>query len=179
MNIINKIGTDYYPEVTKKDTIILHYTAGLYPGSEETLKIKDYVNVHYQILKNGNIHNYISPMYWAYHTGSGAKNDRRFIGIEMECWGHLTRKDNALYTWTNRKIPWDNVVRCRPFRGFEYWEKLTNEQIDSLLWLIEYLNDYFDLDYKHRLKVHTHAQYKKTKLDYPPDYPQLINIVSK
>jgi len=168
-----KPSTDYQKQETKKDMIVLHYTGGgSLSGAEATLAKKDYVNVHYCIDLNGDIIQYFDDKFWAYHTGTTKTDAKRSIGIEIVNWGHLTRRGDALYSWTGKLIPWVQVVKCEKFRGFEYWQKLTTEQESALAWLL------CILEKKHDIKlVVSHAQLKPTKLDYPPDYPQIKNYL--
>ena len=173
MKIVQKKSDDFIASATIKDTIVLHYTGGgSLAGAEATLGLKDYVNVHYCIDKDGTVYQYIDEKYWAYHTGTGKANDRHYIGIEIVNWGHLARKGNKLCSWVNSVIDWDKTVRCTKFRGFEYWEKLTPQQEAVLPELIAEIKARNPIK-----KVITHAKVKPTKLDFPPDYPQLKNII--
>ena len=173
MNIIQKPSTDFIAQTTIKKMIVLHYTAGgTMSGAEATLAIKDYVNVHYGIDDDGTIYQYIPESFWAYHTGTNKKDGMESIGIEVRCWGHLKRVRNQLLTWTGKVIPWSKVVRCKPFRGFEYWEKLTPQQIQALKELILAISSRHPIE-----RVITHAMIKPTKLDYPPDYPDIDDMV--
>ena len=173
MIIKQKPSQDYIKTATAKDMIVVHYTAGgSLAGAEATLAIRDYVNVHYCIDLDGKVYQYFDEKYWAYHTGTNQADAKRSIGIEIVNWGHLSRKGNTLYTWTGKKLDWSDVVRCTKFRGFEYWQKLTDKQVESLRELIA------EIKSRHGIRrVTTHAKIKTTKLDYPPDYPQLIGII--
>ena len=173
MNIIQKPSTDYIKQSTKKNLIVLHYTAGgTLSGAEAALAIKDYVNVHYCIDRDGQVYQYFDEKYWAYHTGTGNADAMRSIGIEIVNWGHLTRIGDALFTWTDKKIPWDQVLHLKPFRGFQYWQKLTSEQERAVTELVSEIAHRWKL-----IKVCTHAMLKQTKLDYPPDYPVIKELI--
>jgi len=122
---------------------------------------------------DGTIYQYFDEKHWCYHTGSGLADAKRSIGIEVVNWGHLTRKGNELFTWTGKKIAWDNVLRCAKFRRYEYWHKLTEAQKAVL--------PGFVADIKSRwigMQVVTHAQLNSHKLDYPPDYPLIKDLVT-
>lgn len=174
MNIIQKLSSDYIAQETVKKMIVLHYTAGgTMSGAEATLAIKDYVNVHYGIDDDGTIYQYLPEKYWAYHTGTNKKDGMESIGIEIRSWGHLKRVRNQLLTWTNKVIPWDKVVRCKPFRGYEYWEKLTPQQIQAAKELILAIRSRHPIT-----KVVTHAMLKTTKLDFPPDYSGISELIT-
>lgn len=168
---------DYIKEETVKKYLVLHYTAG---GSAEGalahLDMRDYVNVHYLLARDGTLYNSIPEKYWAYHTGLGASFDRYAIGLEIEAWGHLKRKGTRLYAWANDwgvKVPWGEVVRCAPFRGFKYWHDLSEAQKELLPDVVRYITSHWL-----KMLVTTHAQIKKTKLDFPPDYPLVSDLVT-
>ena len=66
----------------------------------------------------------------------------------------------------------ENVVKVSRFRGYEYFEKLTLQQVESAL---ELKRDWYS-----RFKIQwetTHAVLNKNKLDFPPDYPQINEII--
>ena len=174
MNIIQKQSTDYIAQRTVKKLIVLHYTAGgTMAGAEAALAIKDYVNVHYGIDDDGTIHQYFKDEFWAYHTGTNKQDAMDSIGIEIRSWGHLTKKGNKFYSWTGKEIPPEKVIKLNKFRGFEYWERLTPQQIQAVKELILMLRQ------KHPIiKVTTHAVMKPTKLDFPPDYPDISTLLS-
>lgn len=175
MKIIQKPApqNDYYRIKTVKKMIVLHYTGGgTLSGAEETLKKPDYVNVHYGIDDDGTIHQYFDEMYWAYHTGTTKKHAQESIGIEIRSWGQLTRTGNVLKSWTGKSIPWNKVIRCKPFRGFEYWETLTPDQLQAVKELI------LGIASRHPIEiVTTHAVLNKQKLDFPPDYPGIKDLL--
>ena len=175
MIIISKPSpdNDYFKIKTVKKMIVLHYTGGgtLY-GAEAALRKPDYVNVHFGIDDDGKVYQYFDESYWAYHTGTGKQDAQDSIGIEIRSWGHLTRTDNILTSWTGKQIPWGKVVKCRKFRGFNYWEALTEKQIDSVKQLV------LELCGRHPItRVVTHAMLNKSKLDFPPDYPGIKDLI--
>lgn len=174
MTIIQKHSDDYIRSVTEKDTIVLHYTGGgTLAGAEATLGIRDYVNVHFAIDLDGTVYQYIDEKYWAYHTGTGQRFDRKSIGIEIVNWGHLKREGEAYFTWTMKSIDKRDVYCLAKFRGFEYWERLRPKQEIALKALLD------ELKSRHKIKaVITHAMVKKTKLDFPPDYPFISKLTT-
>jgi N-acetyl-anhydromuramyl-L-alanine amidase AmpD len=168
--IQRKISNDYFHEVTVKDTIVLHFTAGgTMAGAETHLAKPDTINVHYILDKNGKVYQYFNEKYWAHHTGNKAWC-KRSISIEIVNWGQLTLSKESLYLpWTNRinqSVPSENVIITEPFRGFKYWEALTDEQMHILPQLID------DICSRHPIEtVITHAEINYKKTDFPPDHP--------
>lgn len=172
LKIIKKPIDDYIQTSTKKRIIVLHYTAGgTLSGAEAQLSLKDYVNVHYGLDDDGTVYRYIDEKYYCYHTGTGKQLDSQAIGIEIRNWGHL---DNNMRTWTGKQLPAEKVIKLNTFRGYQYWEKLTPQQIFILPLLI---ND-FKSRWGYDMIVITHAQVKATKLDFPPDYPLIKDLIT-
>lgn len=174
LEIIDRPHTDYIQQYTNKNLLVLHYTGGgTLAGMESTLAKKDLMSVHYAIDLNGKVYRYFPEIFWSYSTGTGQKDAKRLISIEFVNWGQLTRKGNELFTWTGKKIPWIQVIKCAPFRGFEYWQRLTPEQEQTARLLVP------DIVSRWKgMKVTTHARIKATKLDYPPDYPTISELLT-
>ena len=84
MRIVNRFSADCIRQVTVKDTIILHYTAGgTLSGAEAELKKPDTINVHYILDRDGAVYQYFDEKHWAYHTGANNWN-KRSIGIDTK-----------------------------------------------------------------------------------------------
>lgn len=90
--------------------------------------------------------------FWAWHLGvSGRMSEElnsRSIGIEICNYGPLTLgKDNRFYTYVNKPINESDVVELeKPFRGYKYWEKYTDAQIESSRKLILHLQKKWDIE---------------------------------
>jgi N-acetyl-anhydromuramyl-L-alanine amidase AmpD len=154
MTVIHRQSVDYIRETTPKNLIVLHYTGGgSLAGAEAQLAIKDYVNVHYAIDRDGQVYQYFDEKFWAYHTGTNLADAKRSIGIEIVCWGQLHRIADALFTWTDKKVVWDEVYHLKPFRGYEYFHRLTHAQETSVAALVADI-----MSRKAKIKVCTHAQ---------------------
>jgi N-acetyl-anhydromuramyl-L-alanine amidase AmpD len=154
---------EYIKQEVKKETIYLHHTAG---GSRPDWSIggweKDQnrdgssikIATSYVIGRkssstgddtwDGVILRAFDDRYWAYHLGISKKNvelNSKSIGIELCNYGPLTlRKDGKFYNWVNKPVMESEVCELdQPFRGFKYYEKYTDRQIDSLRKLILHL----------------------------------------
>ncbi len=172
MDIIYRQSENYIRKETVKRWIMIHWMAGTLGGTEATLqfpKVKNKVNVPFNIGRDGRIYQYFDWKYWAYHTGRNAygKWCEQSIGIEVEAWGQLTKKDGRFYNWVNREVPADEVIELAEFRGFRYFHALTDAQNESLLWLSKHLSG----ECPTLEGVKTHAMVHPQKVDYPPDYP--------
>lgn len=97
-------------------------------------------------LWDGKILKAFDDKYWAYHLGVNTKGEElnsKSIAIEICNYGPLTlAKDNRFYNYVNKPIDESEVVELEnTFRGFKYYEKYTDTQIDSLRKLILYLKN--------------------------------------
>jgi len=131
MNIIKNISNETTSTRELKDIkmITLHHTGSKASGENilKFLKRKDYINVHYVVLKNGDIHHTVEDNHVAWHAGvsswKGFKSKYKSlnwcsIGIEVHSDGnHFTDEQrestreliNSLCKWY--KIPNDLILR--------------------------------------------------------------------
>lgn len=180
--------TDFINDYTIKDLIVIHGTAGLnYPGIDATLDIKDRINVHYVILRDGTLVQRMPENAWAYHTGNKASSIRS-IGIECETWVNAVKKGDRYFNVgysSQTEIPAAEIIRLKKFRGYEYYHILTDLQKDTLAELIVRLASRHPIpliwtrdvkDYNFYIKgITTHACLSVNRLDYPSDYPLVNN----
>ncbi len=137
--------------------------------------------------------------YWAYHLGINSKNSKSLnsmsIGIEICNYGPLTlRKDGRFYNYVNKPIKESEVVELsKPFRGFKYYEKYTNIQLENTRKLIKMLSknwnieiesgiydeDWFEYDDKWFSLggLRSHTQVRKDKFDVFPQ-KELIQMLN-
>lgn len=81
--------------------------------------------------------------YTAWHLGKvGNFNISKFsVGIEINNFGYLEKVDGKYYTYVKTEVPEDMVVDLGyEFRGYRYWHKYTESQLESLKLLIEHIN---------------------------------------
>ena len=101
---------------------------------------------------DGKILRAFDDKFWAYHLGiSSSKNEdlnSKSIGIEICNYGPLTLgKDGKFYNYVNKPIFDSEVVELsKPFRGYKYYEKYTDAQIDSTYKLIKYLQNKWGIE---------------------------------
>ena len=210
---------EYFKTVHDKNMIFLHHTAG---GPHARNDIAWWnnsdsgkgVGTSYLISRDdGNqVHECFDPKYWAYHLGVGSNGnshalDKQSIGIELCAYGGLKKKDGKFYAWPpldekfipkfETEIPLDEVISLKSeFRGYKYYQKYTDTQIQSLEKLIETLVDKFGIniqsgfdmswfDYNSSLVkkpidgIWTHTNVRKTgKWDLYPD-PRIIGMLRR
>lgn len=90
---------------------------------------------------------------WAWHLGAINTNgmyDKISIGIEICNYGYLVKsKSGKFMTYVNSVVPEDQVIELdKPFKGFKYYHKYTNKQLDTLRELLVYLGNKFDINLK-------------------------------
>lgn len=195
--------TQYIKQSTPKDKIFIHFTAGG-PSAPNVIKYWDKdepkVSTAYVIDgENGEIFECFSPDFWSFHLGVKGTNgaiDKTSIGIEVCMWGPLTKKDNKFFNYLNGEVPTNEVYELdKPFRGFNYFHKISDIQLTSLEALLDFLiieynisvQKYFDIDWfefnqdlidKKMAGLWTHTNVRKDKSDMYPD-KRLIEMLNR
>ncbi|MES2131493.1 MAG: N-acetylmuramoyl-L-alanine amidase [Bacteroidota bacterium] len=165
---------EYYEEVRKKDTIIIHHTAGGHrpdwtiagwnadrTTSGQRLRVATaYIIGGLSITDgdaswDGTICNCFPDNYWAHHLGLKTTNNvllnKKSIAIEICNYGPLTlsAKDGKFYNYVNKQVPAGMVVELsKPFRGYKYYHKYTDKQIASLKDLLLQLSKTYGINLK-------------------------------
>lgn len=152
----------YSKEITAKKGIVLHHTvsADSVSGDIEWWKsTPERVATPIIIARDGGIHQLYSSQYWAHHLGIKQEHFRRFglpplntqlnkdfIGVELDSWGGLAKRDSKYYSSSGKEIKEENVV-CyeKGFRSYKYFEKYTNAQLDSLRELLKYWGERYGI----------------------------------
>jgi N-acetyl-anhydromuramyl-L-alanine amidase AmpD len=167
----------------------------------------------------GVVYQLYSSKFWAHHLGIksdfikkygfldyGTRNtklNKESIGIEISRWGGLLKDSKGYHPtyWdttlkkevcqTKITIPNENVqVFEKPFRGYYFFEKYTNEQIISVGKLVTYLCEKWgiSLDYDSSIwdvnknalgsvpGIYTHVSYRSDKSDLMPQ-PEMIEML--
>jgi N-acetyl-anhydromuramyl-L-alanine amidase AmpD len=205
INLKSVVFDDYYASTKTKNQIYLHHTAGSAEGERQfgfwqgdPIKVATCVCVS----RNGEVVQGFSSKYWAYHLGMRGthfathglpyKNlDMGSIGIEICSWGWLTERDGKFYTYVGSELPSHRVMKLnQPYRGHQYWEDYTDEQVESvrkllLLWKdrygidVSYNEDIWDIS-KRALTgengVFTHNSVRPDKTDVYPN-PKLVAML--
>ncbi len=197
----------YIRQEFEKNQIFLHYTA----GSPNARGVIDYwdsneprIATAYVIDgENGSVYECFNPKYWSYHLGvkgTNGKLDKASIGIEICSYGPLKRKGDKYYAWPNdfssTVVDPSRVYSLqREFRGFNYYEAFTEEQIKSTEILLESLIrtfkiniqsnfDYSWFDYDESViknkkdGIWSHTTVRKDKMDIYPDH-RIIEMLNR
>jgi N-acetyl-anhydromuramyl-L-alanine amidase AmpD len=149
-------------------------------------------------LWDGKVLKAFDDRYWAYHLGittNSKELNSKSISIEICNYGPLRfGKDGIFYNYVNKPVNKEDVVELeKPFRGYKYWEKYTDAQIESLKKLIIYLKNRWNLEietgiynedwFEYNDKwfttggLRTHTQVRKDKSDLFPQ-PELIQMLN-
>lgn len=194
----------YVREETKKTQIVLHHTVsgrGVDGDVNWWLKDPSRIATHFIIGWDGTIYQNYSSKYWAYHLGemtstfhklglNYSRHDQNTIGIEIDSWGGLSKKDGKFYHAYGREVSEDIVYTMdKPFRGYRYFEKYTPEQIESVRKLLVYFNEKYNIPLKYNDQwdiskdalsgvpgIYYHVNYREDKSDVYP-YPPLITMI--
>lgn len=187
----------YYKEETKKTMIVLHHTVspGLDPSGDINwwLKTPEKVATHCIITQDGTIWKTIDSKYWAHHLGLHTVNNialnRVSYSIELDSLGPVTKEGvSVAYPSIKTKVG----VQEYPgkYRGYQYFEKYTPEQLQAAKELIiamcnqfnipkVFQQNMFDVN-KLALQgtpgIWTHTSFRADKSDCHPQ-PELIQML--
>ena len=136
---------------TAKKHIVIHGSFSRtkhtpFQGDGRDTQIIDSWNAHgskygcpYLIGRSGDIYQTYDPLHWAYHLDlSGNKSghyDKQSIGICLANELYLTKNGSRHYAFGIDKSYnyYEGEVYERKFRGYDYWSKLDDAQINSLV----------------------------------------------
>jgi hypothetical protein len=204
---------EYVKTETQKNTIWLHHSGGnsrpdwTINGWEKENGLK--VGTHFVIGRkssssdaevwDGKVLKAIDDRYWSNHLRietNSEKLNSRSIGIELCNYGPLTLgKDGNFYNSINKQVNKEDVAELETeFRGYKYWEKYTDSQLESLYklitflqkrWLIQiesgiYNEDWFNYDEKWFSMggLRNHSQVRTDKFDLFPQ-KELIDMLNR
>jgi len=184
----------YYSSAQKKTHVFLHHTAGGSAASSIAGWAADpkRIATAYIIDRDGAMYKCYPDEFWAYHLGVKGATwlEKASIGIEMSSYGQLTPNSAGdLLTYTKKVIPKEKAAKVG-FRGFEYYEAYTPEQVASLGILVPYLVTKFKIplqpdrknfyEYQDPSKlppgIWSHTTVRKDKVDIFPQ-KELVDLV--
>jgi hypothetical protein len=161
-NSLRLPAEEFFPAPQTKSGICLHHTVGGTASSSihHWKSDNSHVGTAYMIGRDGTIFEIFDPKNWAFEFGLRGWPDaerfafeRRFIGIEIASEGGLIENDGKLYcfgtvsnrTWFSRDRAFDFGSS---FRGFRYFAEYTDEQIASVIELVNHLCERFVIQRK-------------------------------
>ena len=210
----------YFKQEHKKTQVLLHHTVSgpnLKGDVNTWINSKYKIGTCIIIARDGTPYQLFSSKYWAYHIGAGDHDqDRRSIGIEFDNWGGLKKGNDFGLEFFRPQNSWFGFMKINPkrtnkknfhtiygnsvdvptqhypagFRGFKYYEKYTDAQIQTAGELLLYWNKRYGipLDYQRGMwnrsenarlgkpGIWTHVSFRTNKSDCHPQ-PELINML--
>ena len=149
---------EFFPPSGAKTGIAIHHTVG--GSAESTLRwwVSDeqMVGTAFIIDRDGTIFEVFEPEAWAWQFGlrwpqaKKIRFEQRFIGIELASEGGLIESSGNLYCF-DRVSPKTLKPRTeafdfgREYRGYRYFDKYEDAQVDALFELINHLCDRFSI----------------------------------
>ena len=217
---------EYYADIRKKDTVYLHHTAGGHrpdwtidgwkhdrtkTGGKLAVAtayvIGGISTVNADASFDGHVYRAFDEKYWAHHLGLKQQNNRnlnqRSIAIEICNYGPLVlNKEGKFINYVNREVPASMVATLdEPFRGYKYYHRYTDKQLESLRSLLLGISERHDIDIRRGLRecfqvpyrhsfafelkedastgspgLWTHSNVRKDKSDCFPQ-PELIDLI--
>lgn len=189
--------SQYYKEETKKTMIFLHHTVS--PGNDQRGDINWWLNTpekvatHCIITQDGVIWKTIDSKYWGHHLGLHTANNtalnRTSYAIELDSLGPVDRNGISIaYPKLSTKIGIQKYPN--KFRGYQYFEKYTTDQIQAAKELIiamcakfnipmAYNSDMWDVSNKAltgQPGIWSHISVRADKSDCHPQ-PELIEML--
>jgi N-acetyl-anhydromuramyl-L-alanine amidase AmpD len=155
---------DFVGEETRKDLVVLHFTAGRTARSAFDTWRKDpkRVATSYIVDADGTIYELFHPSFWASHLGIGKthRHDRRSIGIEIVNVGPLqpSSEDRAILNWwppkskgaaefTTKFCSLDETDRyvTAEYRAMSHFASYPDVQVDAVAALVRGLCSHFSI----------------------------------
>lgn len=149
----------YYKATYTKEQIVLHHTVS--NGTAQA--VADYwetldnrIGTPLIVDKDGVIHQLFSSRFYAGHVGDVSDEMKRFslpfrscsktsIGIELINMGGLVKKNDVYINAYGTEYNGEVVHYPDKYRGFEYFARYTDRQIDALRRVLIYLCNRYDI----------------------------------
>lgn len=159
--------TQFYKQEVAKKIIVLHHTVsglGIEGDVNWWIKTPERVATAFLIPREGGVVQVFDEKYWAHHLGikqymlnqfgSKVSNDRLnqlSIGIEIDNWGGLVRKNGKWYNYAGGVVADCDVAQYpQGFRGYYAFEKYTDAQIKTVKELLLHLGKKWGINLEYR-----------------------------
>jgi N-acetyl-anhydromuramyl-L-alanine amidase AmpD len=156
------LDTDEYVRdygVIKPKNLFIHHTAGWDNpyntinswnrddrGRVATQYVLGGLNIKGNTKHDGTVVECFPDGYIGWHLGKvGNFNASKYsVGIELNNFGYVKLKNGKYYNYVGSEVPSDQVVDLGyKFRGYQYWHKYSDAQIESLRKLILHIKDIY------------------------------------
>jgi N-acetyl-anhydromuramyl-L-alanine amidase AmpD len=167
MNLKQIPFNNYIREESEKKRIVLHHTAGggnaeiVYQGWQAD---RVAVATCVAISRDGTIVQGFASRYWGYHLGLKPSHflgqkyqmlDKTSIGVEVCNWGPLVYKGGKFKNYVNGEVDRSEVIEC-DYRGFKFWQKYTDEQIESVRELLVHWGSKYGIPLDYNMDIWNH-----------------------
>lgn len=158
--------SNYYSSKNKKDQIVLSFSLRKGHNHIVRLQHKEFGKSKqwntFTITREGNIYQHYDERYYTDFLNV-KDGDKQSISIVMENMGSLIELTNHNFVnWLNEECDSDRVLQ-KKWLGYEYWEKIDDEQLNSLAQLCIDLCDKHDIPKKCIEFNHYHKDIAKFK----------------
>ena len=205
--IPNFPANQYFKQEMPKKILVIHHTvsgAGIEGDVNWWKTTPERVGTPYIIARDGQIYQLFEDKFWIHHLGvkqfmlnqfgSKVSNDRLnqlSIGIELDNWGGLVKKNGKWFNYSGGEVKAENVQEYpNGYRGYFAFEKYSKTQIDSLKKLLSslalkyqiptgYNSNIFEFNGNALKGTHgiwSHTSFRPDKSDCHPQ-PELINML--
>lgn len=156
----------YYQTQHEKKQIYLHHTVsgkGVNGDINWWKQTESRVATSIIIARDGTIHQAFSSKYWAHHLGIkstvfkkhglpsiNTKLNQKSIGIEIDSWGGLVKKNGVWYNAINKPVDCDVTEYPEGYRGYYGFETYTDKQIEATRQLIEFWGNKYGIDLSYK-----------------------------
>ena len=212
MEIIKKHLTNgqYLTREFEKDAIFLHHTAGTNAEGawQWWNQTPDRVGTPFILDRDGKVVECFDPKNWAFHlglVGDDNHHEMHSVNIEIVSAGQLYKENDQFRFYPlfpNKQfytvIPKEEVIELdEPWRGFKFYQKYSDAQIEALKELIPYIVDLFptikfqddlsdfylfnpDIVAKHRGGLWSHSTVREDKTDIipQPNFLEALNEIA-
>lgn len=172
-------------EKTRKTSIFLHHTAGwndpyqqvrIWERDERGRVGTQFIiggpnSYNGDLQYDGVVVQCFDDEYWAGHLGNVNEfMHKHSIGIELCNFGQLTYKRGRFYTWAGGIVQEEQVLELDdPFRGYKYYHKYSDSQVESLHKLLLYLSNLHGIDIEEGLQEWIFEKGPYEALEYNSD----------
>lgn len=153
---------NYVPIDTEKNQIVIGNTLNdnmrHYIGWTTKLNGNYKKTAAFTISRDGQIYQHFNPKYFSKYFGENNNLNTKSIVILLENYGYLFKhhEKNVFITWNGDIYKEQDLVVEKRWRGQQFWAGYTNEQLKSLVELVRFLCERFNIPYStigHNTKV--------------------------
>lgn len=158
--------------------------------------VKEKQGVPYVIDRGGTVFNTFDDSRWSYHLNLPTNQisyDKQSIGIVLANELNLIKENGRYFAfdYNHTTNEYFGKVVAQSFRGYDFWAKIDEAQIDALLELTMLLSEKYKIkpvfysgnDWNPKAwesaTILTHATVNQNALDFPPFEPWIIDKIKK